>query len=317
VWNVSSDAVWLTFTTQSGVGNQSVGFTVAANAGAARTGHLTVGGQVLTVTQAAAGAPPPACAYSISPTNQSVGIPGGTATVAVTTTATCPWSATTADSWIAITAGGSGTGSGNVAMTIAPNTGGARTGTVAIAGQVFTVNQTSALPAPGCTYTINPTSKTIDRDGARDQKIDVNTQTGCAWSAVSPVGWVTITQGLVDVGDGEVRYDVAANTGAARQTTLTVAGKAFTVNQDAASCSYSINPTTQTFTAAGGTGTVAVTAPAHCSWTAVSDDSWIVVTAGAGGTGNGTVAYTVAANTGGSRKGTIKIGGRTFTVQQN
>jgi hypothetical protein len=202
-------------------------------------------------------------------------------------------------------------------MTIALNTGGARAGTVTIAGQIFTVNQASALPAPGCTFTINPTSKTIDRDGARDQKIDVNTQSGCIWTAVSSAAWVTITEGMADVGDGEVRYDVAANTGAARQTTLTVAGNTFTVNQDAAACSYSINPTTQTFTATGGTGTVTVTAPAHCAWTAISDDPWIVVTAGATGTGNGTVAYSVAANSGGSRKGTIKIAGRTFTVQQN
>jgi hypothetical protein len=202
-------------------------------------------------------------------------------------------------------------------MTIAANLGAARAGTVTIGGQVFTVTQASALPAPGCSYTINPTSKTIGRDGAHDQKIDVNTQSGCAWTAVSNAAWVTITQGLVDVGDGEVKYDVAANTGAARQAALAVAGKTFTVNQDQAPCSYTINPTTQTFTSSSGTGTVAVTAPAHCSWTAVSDDPWIVVTAGANGTGNGTVAYSVAANSGGSRKGTIKIAGRTFTVQQN
>ena len=135
---------------------------------------------------------------------------------------------------------------------------------------------------------------------------------------VSGAPWVTITQGLVDIGDGEVRYDVAANSGGARQTTLTVAGRPFTVNQDAAPCSYAINPTTQTFAAAGGSGTVAVTTASHCAWTAVSHDSWIVVTAGASGTGNGTVTYTVGARSGGSsRKGTITIAGRTFTVQQN
>jgi hypothetical protein len=310
--------------TAAGVGNQSVGFAVAANPGGSRTGHLTIGGQVLTVTQAAAGAPPPpppppppACTFSISPTDLSIGVLGGTTTVSVTTTATCSWSAATADSWIAVTSGASGTGNGKVAMTIAANLGAARTGTVTIGGQIFTVNQASALPAPGCTYTLSPTSKNIDHDGAHDQKVDVNTQSGCVWTALGSATWVTITQGLIDVGDGEVKYDVAANTGAARQTTLTVAGKPFTVNQEAAPCSSSINPTSQTFTASGGTGTVAVTAPAHCSWTAVSNDPWIVVTSGGSGTGNGTVTYSVTANSGGSRKGTIRIAGRTFTVQQN
>jgi all-beta uncharacterized protein/BACON domain-containing protein len=318
VWNVSSDSAWLTFTTPTGAGSQGVGFTVAANTGAGRTGRLTIGGQVLTVTQAAAPPPPPTCTFSLAPTSQSVGVLGGTATVAVTTTATCSWSATTGDAWIAITGGASGTGNGKVALTIAANLGAARTGTVTIGGQTFTVNQASALPGPGCSYTINPTSRTTGDGGATDQKIDVNTQSGCAWTAVSSAPWVTITQGLVDVGDGEVRYTVAANTGAARQTTLTVAGRTFTVNQDAAPCSYTINPTTQTFAATGGSGTVAVATAAHCAWTAVSNDSWIVVTAGASGTGNGAVTYTVAARTGGSsRKGTITIAGRTFTVQQN
>jgi hypothetical protein len=57
--------------------------------------------------------------------------------------------------------------------------------------------------------------------------------------------------------------------------------------------------------------------PAGCSWTAVSQDSWITVTAGGSGSGNGTVTYSVAANPGAARKGTIRIAGKTFTVQQN
>jgi hypothetical protein len=40
------------------------------------------------------------------------------------------------------------------------------------------------------------------------------------------------------------------------------------------------------------------------------------VTAGASGTGNGTVSFTVAANTGAARSGTLTIGGQTFTVTQ-
>ncbi len=82
-------------------------------------------------------------------------------------------------------------------------------------------------------------------------------------------------------------------------------------------CSFSISPTSASAAAAGGTGTVTVTATAGCSWTAVSNASFITVTGGASGTGNGTVSYSVAANTlTTSRTGTITIAGQTFTVTQ-
>ncbi len=82
-------------------------------------------------------------------------------------------------------------------------------------------------------------------------------------------------------------------------------------------CSYAIDPTSASAPAGGGGASVSVTAGAGCGWTAVSNDGWITVNAGSeSGTGNGTVNYTVAANTGPSRSGTITIGGQTFTVNQ-
>lgn len=84
-----------------------------------------------------------------------------------------------------------------------------------------------------------------------------------------------------------------------------------------ASCSFTINPTALSVAAAGVSTTVAVTAGAGCAWTAVSNDGFITVTGGAAGTGNGTVSYTVAANTTTSQRvGTITIAGETFTVTQ-
>ncbi len=77
-----------------------------------------------------------------------------------------------------------------------------------------------------------------------------------------------------------------------------------------------LSPTSQSFTQPGGSGTVNVTVPFGCSWTAVSNDSWITVTSG-GGFASGTVNYDVAANnTGSNRSGTITIAGQTFTVNQ-
>jgi hypothetical protein len=60
-----------------------------------------------------------------------------------------------------------------------------------------------------------------------------------------------------------------------------------------------------------------VTSPAACGWTASSNASWITVTSGASGTGNGTVTYSYTANDGKDRKGTLTVAGRTFTLDQN
>lgn len=66
----------------------------------------------------------------------------------------------------------------------------------------------------------------------------------------------------------------------------------------------------------GGSGSVNVTAPDGFAWTAVSNVPWITVTSGASGIGNGTVGYTVSANTGTARQGTITIDGQTYTVNE-
>ena len=82
-------------------------------------------------------------------------------------------------------------------------------------------------------------------------------------------------------------------------------------------CSFSISPTSASVAAAGGTGTVTVTATAGCSWSAISNASFITVTSGALGNGNGSVGYSVAANTATtSRTGTLTVAGQTFTVTQ-
>jgi hypothetical protein len=84
----------------------------------------------------------------------------------------------------------------------------------------------------------------------------------------------------------------------------------------AAACTYTISPSSASFGASGGTGSVTVTAPAGCSWAAGSGASWI--TTSSSGSGNGTAAYTVAANTSTSaRSGTISIGGQTLTITQD
>ena len=82
-------------------------------------------------------------------------------------------------------------------------------------------------------------------------------------------------------------------------------------------CSFSISPTSASFAAAGGTGSVSVTTSTGCNWTAVSNNSFITITSGASGSGSGTVSYSVAANTvSTSRNGSLTIAGLTHSVSQ-
>jgi hypothetical protein len=83
------------------------------------------------------------------------------------------------------------------------------------------------------------------------------------------------------------------------------------------SCTYSILPENDSVGAGGGSGSINVTAPDPCAWTAVSNDAWITIDSGSPGSGNGTVGYTVAANAGASpRVGSITIETETLTIDQ-
>ena len=83
-------------------------------------------------------------------------------------------------------------------------------------------------------------------------------------------------------------------------------------------CTFSVSPTNASFTAAGGTSTVNVTTSAGCDWTAVSNNSFITINSGAGGSGNGIVNYSVSENTSpSSRSGSMTIAGINVTVTQS
>jgi hypothetical protein len=82
--------------------------------------------------------------------------------------------------------------------------------------------------------------------------------------------------------------------------------------------SFSLNPTSQNFGVNGSNGIVNVASTGSCSWTAVSNSSFITVNSGSSGTGNGTVGFTVAANPNfAQRTGSITIAGITFNVSQD
>ena len=119
------------------------------------------------------------------------------------------------------------------------------------------------------------------------------------------------------MGNGNVQLEIQANGGPARSGTASVAGRTVTVNQESG-CTVSIAPSTQPVIVGGGSGSITVTAPADCPWTATSNNAdWLTITAGASGSGPGTVQFNAVPNPSGAlRTGTITIGNQTATVTQ-
>ena len=82
-------------------------------------------------------------------------------------------------------------------------------------------------------------------------------------------------------------------------------------------CSYALSAASASFSASASDGSVNVTAPTGCAWTAISNASWLTVTAGAQGSAGGTVSFHLDVNSGSSsRTGAITVGGQTMTVVQ-
>jgi hypothetical protein len=302
-WTAESATPWITITSGStGSGAGVVAFRVTPTDGPARSGQLTVAGRAVTVTQT------PGCAYTLNPTSVSVNAPGGTSSIQVGAGAGCAWTAASAVSWITLAAGASGAGPGQVQLTIAPNTGPARTGSITIAGQALSVSQ-----ANGCTYAISPLEQNVPGAGGSGA-VSVATGAGCTWAARSAADWITLSS-TSGTGAGQAAFTVAANASPPRSGTLTIAGQTFTVTQ-ASLCAWSFSPPFQEFDASGGFGTTLIFVTGACTWTAVSSVDWIQIVVGSSGVGEGMMQFPVAANPGPERTGIIVVGGVNYLVHQ-
>jgi hypothetical protein len=319
-WTAESDSEWIRITSGgTGVGSGQVRLSIA-DTGSARTGRVVVGGQVVTVTQSGGGGQGgPTCNYSVTPGTLSVSASGGSFTVQVTAPDGCGWNAATGTSWIAINTA-SGSGDGPAQATVAQNSSPTpRTGTLTVAGHTVTVTQAGAV-AGSCSFTVAPTSASFTTTGTLDSTIQVTAGAGCAWTATSNASWIAITSGASGTGAGTLHYAIPAYLGAtARTGVLTVAGTAVTITQTglAAGCTYAVSPQSFSFNEDRNDGSIQITAPAGCAWTATASDSWIMFRSSTTGSGSGPLLFSTMPNrSDDDRTGTITIMGQTVTVQQ-
>ncbi|MBZ5558742.1 MAG: hypothetical protein LAO77_15840 [Acidobacteriia bacterium] len=317
-WTAQSNASFLSIATVSGSGSGLITVTAPANAdGGVRTGTITIAGQTVTIAQPTTAS----CPTSLSPSTVTViGDWESVVTVAVTAAPSCVWAAKSNASFI-VAPGGSSTGSGSVNVTVAANPGSARTGTVTVGNQTLTVNQQRT-----CGYSLSATTLNAAAGGG-DASVAVSTLSGCAWSAVSNSSFIALTSASANTGSGAAIFSVAANAGATRDGTLTLAGHTVSIIQ-AGSSAISACVTTfcvlgsrgcglppPSLSGAGGSVSAGVFAPSTCSWF-VTTDPWLTADPPSG-SGNATIQLRGDPNpSSASRTGNVAAGGATLTVGQ-
>jgi hypothetical protein len=260
-----------------------------------------------------------AAEYLIEASPLSFAAHGGSGTLTVSAPEGCPWSVTADKSWISIDPeSANGIGEGSVAFTVGANSGAGRSAALMAAGQNFTVDQEAAP----CVYTLTPSEANSPAGGGPDSFAVNASYAACTLptTALTSDTWVTISSVGGDAWPVSVSYAVDPNTGPGRSATITIAEKIFAIEQAAADCSYTLSPTFANPDAAGGTDTISVTpsyAGCTTAWTATSDATWVSITNGASGSGEGTVTYHVDPNTGAERKSTLTVADHDFTITQS
>ena len=271
-WTASTATSWLTIGSgASGTGNGTMTFVVAANATASqRSGTLTVAGQDVTVTQAAAGTGIVHLLVVADELNR-FRRPVRSGTITVTASAgTCAWTAT-----------------GRPVdhhhrrrhrhrHRHGPVHGRGQSQSVAAHrhahGRRADVTVTQAAAPASCTLRLVAV-ESIGPGGRRLGSVHGHASPGsCAWTVTGAPAWVTITAGATRHGqrDGPVHGRAQSQSGA-RTAKLKVGGQEFTVTQAAALplCTFTVAPTSQSVGAGAGNGQIVVTASAPaCAWTA-------------------------------------------------
>jgi alpha-D-ribose 1-methylphosphonate 5-triphosphate synthase subunit PhnG len=167
-----------------------------------------------------------ACSYSLSPTTSgTISAAGGVGTVTMTAGSGCAWTATTADSWIHITAGASGNSSGSFSYSVDPNAGLSRSGTIVAGGQSFAVTQSG-----GCSYAVSPTGSVPFAAGGGIGSFALTATSGCTWTATTAATWIHVNT-LSGGGSATIDYTVDANLGPARMDSISVGGQTYAVSQ--------------------------------------------------------------------------------------
>jgi hypothetical protein len=214
------------------------------------------------------------CTATIGQNAFTVTASGGSFSVNVTADSACNWTVASDSDWLLpVQAGGAGNSS--LAVNAALNTGpNARVGRLTVGGNTVTVTQ-EGTP---CSYVLSSNSLLLDAPGGAGL-FNVNTTSGCTWTATPSVNWITITGGSPGNGFGTVSFLVSLNPGTTLRTgSIFVGNQVFTINQAGSTfCSYQVTTSSSAYPASGSTGVVSVVTGDQCSWVSSSGASWLTI----------------------------------------
>jgi hypothetical protein len=289
-------------------GNGTVGITLNSANGPDIVRTFIVAGRGVRVTQTGYG-----CTPSITPGPANLTEAAGSYFFTLFVNSGCTATAVSSVPWISIPSPSLVSG-GSVNYSVTANSGVARTGTIMIAGLTYTVNQAGA-----CGSSFASSGQVFPSYGGAGS-VAVLAPLGCAWTVtVEGSSSVNIFSGANGTGNGTVQFSVSDNSFPLPQaaTLRLSSGAGFSVTI-AVVCAVQLGPAVVDLSlAAGGSGSTVVTGVNGCAWQAVSQSSWLSVTSGSPGVGNGTVNYSALPNSGTARRqGKLTIGDRSLTVNQ-
>ena len=310
---VSSDKKFLHITSSAqdnGLG--SIKYDVTANPkNIIRNGALKIDKTEVTfaVTQ-----DPASCSYAFDPPSKSFPAEGGNGNkVTVKAPKGCTWTAVSNNDFLQITS----SQNSEIMYDVKPNLDHViRNGTLKIVGTdaTFTVTQDAAT----CIYKFVPPqpSASFPAQGSTGNKVSIETLKLCPVKVVvSNNDLLEITSVQSSDDSADVSYTVKPNLDNIRRNgSLTIDGTdaAFTITQDAATCTYAFvspQPPPDSFLAQRSTGnTVTIETPKGCPWTVMSDQDFLQITSPREGSDSETLDYSVDTNPRSlSRTGALKI----------
>lgn len=213
-----------------------------------------------------------------------------------------------------------------------PSAAGVRTATLSIANDDSDENPYDfAIQGTGTTNPLLSVTPAIRYAGSTPGTatfVVTNTGSGnMAYSAAESETWLSITHGANGTNGGTVTVAFLTNSVMTMRTgivTMTAAGAGGSpvqvqVVQGLPPVLLTVGPSSTNLPREAAAGrTIAVTA--NVPWTAATNVPWITITGGGSGSGNGTVTFSVTANNGEYRTGTVTVAGgglvRTCAVNQ-
>jgi fibronectin type 3 domain-containing protein len=197
---------------------------------------------------------------------------------------------------------------------------------------------------PACTYSVSPASQSFAPEGGTGT-VNVTTQPGCPWTALSNGSWLVVTSNGSVTGNGTVNYSALSNSSTSTRTaTLTVAGQSVTITQNG-TASYTITASARSNGSISPKGNVTVNSGASKTFTITPNANYKIVVVKVDGVSKGSItsytfqnvtsshsisaafailSYTITASAGSngsiSPKGTVTVNSgasKTFTIRPN